>query len=220
MKRARWMAIAAFGMTLMIPATTGFAADTTDGTGGPDQATPDATACDRELLDQSAIASIVGGTPGMVTGELQAVDEATVTANADADVEIETAVRATLLSYGSCVAKHGAAGAYAFLNPGISAIELIYLGVFDLEAAQAPSGEGTPVGMAPVQYVPTLEPTRVILLENGRVGAVVAAPQDGSDSALVVLVEQDGNWLIERISPIASANSTPGSGDGGGAGGP
>jgi hypothetical protein len=163
---------------------------------------------------------MVDGTPGMFTGELQSVDEATVTASADADAETDAAIRTTLVSYGSCVAKHGVAGAYAFLNPGISAIELIYLGVFDLQTAQAPSGEGTPVGMAPVQHVPTLEPTRVILLENGRVGAVVAAPQDGADSALVVFVEQDGNWLIERISPITGANSTPGSGDGGGAGGP
>ena len=220
MKRARWMAIAAFGITMMIPGAAAFAADTTDGTGGPDQATPDATACDRALLDQTAIASIIDGTPGMFTGELQSVDEATVTASVDADAETDAAVRATLVSYGGCVAKHGAAGAYAFLNPGISAIELIYLGVFDLQAAQAPVGEGTPVGMAPVQHVPTLEPTRVVLLEDGRVGAIVAAPQDGADSALVVLLQRDGVWLIERISPIAGANSTPGSNDGGGAGGP
>ena len=220
MKRARWMAIATFGITLMIPATAAFAADTTDGTGGPDQATPDATACDRALLDQSTIASIIDGTPGMFTGELRAVDEATVTASADADAETDSAIRATLVSYGSCVARYGAAGAYAFLNPGISAIELIYLGVFDLQAAQAPSGEGTPIGMAPVQHVPTLEPTRVVLLDDGRAGAVVTAPQDGADTALVVLVQENGVWLIERISPIAGVNSTPGSGDGGGAGGP
>lgn len=218
MKRARWMAIAALGITMMIPATTTFAADTTDGTGGPDQATPDATACDRALLDQSLIASIIDGTPGIFTGELQSVDEATVTTSADADAETDAAIRATLVSYGSCVAKYGAAGAYAFLNPGISAIELIYLGVFDLQAAQAPSGEGTPVGMAPVQHVPTLEPTRVVLLNDGRVGAVVVAPQDGADSALVVLVQNDGVWLVEGISPITGTGGTPDSG--GGAAGP
>jgi hypothetical protein len=217
MKRIRWMAIAAFGIILMIPATTVFA-DTTDGTGGPDQATPDAAACDRALLDQSAIASIIDGTPGMLTGELDAVDEATVSASADADAETEAAVRATLSSYGSCVAKYGAAGAYAFLNPGISAIELIYLGVFDLQAEQTPSGEGTTAGMAPVRHVPTLDPARIVLLENGRVGAVVAAPQDGTDSALVVLVQKDGAWLIERISPITGTGGTPD--NGGGAAGP
>jgi len=212
------MAIAAFGLTLMIPATTVFAVDTTDGTGGPDQATPDAAACDRELLDQSAIATIIDGTPGMFTGELQAVDAATVSASTDADAVTEAAIRATLVSYGSCVAKHGAAGAYAFLTPGISAIELIYLGVFDLQAAQTPSGDGTPVGLAPVQHVPTLEPTRVVLLEDGRVGAVVAAPQVGSDSALVVLVQNEGDWLIERVSPITGTGGTPD--NGGGAAGP
>ena len=94
--------------------------------------------CDRTLLDQTAITSIVDGTPGIFTGELPAVDEATVTASADADAETDAAIRATLDSYRGCVAKYGAAGAYAFLNPGISAIELIYLGVFDLQAEQTP----------------------------------------------------------------------------------
>jgi hypothetical protein len=220
MKRARLMAIAAFGITLMIPSASTFAADTADGTGGPDQGTPDASTCDRTLLDQTAIASIVDGTPGIFTGELAAVDEATVTASADADAETDAAIRATLESYRGCVAKYGAAGAYAFLNPGISAIELIYLGVFDLQAEQTPPPEGTPTGMAPVQHVPTLDPTRVVVLEDGRVGAVVVAPRDGADSALVVLEPRDDVWFISQISPITGANSTPGSGDGSGAGGP
>ena len=49
-------------------------------------------------------------------------------------------------------------------------------------------------------------------------GAVVAAPQDGADSALVVLVQKDGVWLIERISPITGTGETPD--NGGGAAGP
>jgi hypothetical protein len=77
MKRPHWIVIAALGIAMMIPAAAAFAADTTDGTGGPDQATPDATACDRTLLDQPTIASIIDGTPGIYTGELQSVDELT-----------------------------------------------------------------------------------------------------------------------------------------------
>jgi hypothetical protein len=50
------------------------------------------------------------------------------------------------------------------------------------------------------------------------VGAVVAAPQDGADTALVVLAQKDGVWLIERISPITGTGENPD--DGGGSAGP
>ena len=220
MKRARWLVLAAFGVAMMIPSTAAVVAQS-DGTGGPEEGTPDALECDRALLDQSAIAAIADGTPGIFSGSLEPVDGATVAGYAVVDADTDAAVRALLVSYNSCVAKYGAAGAYAFLAPGIQTVELIYLGVFNPQpVAETPAGEGTPEGMAPVQRVPQLTPKTIVVLPDGRVGAVVAAPQAGTDEALVVLVQKDGLWLIERISPIAGANSTPGSGDGGGVGGP
>lgn len=221
MKRTRWLALAAFGVAMMIPSATTFAADTSDGTGGPEEGTPDAITCDRALHDQSAIAAIADGTPGIFSGSLESVDEATVAGYAVVNADTDAAVRALLVSYNGCVAKYGAAGAYAFFAPGFQTVELIYLGVFNPQPVAATSAaEGTPEGMAPVQRVPQLTPTSIVALPDGRVGAIVAAPQPGTNDALVVLVQNDGIWLIERIAPIAGANSTPGSGDGGGVGGP
>lgn len=219
MKRARWLVLAAFGVAMMIPSSAAIAADTSDGTGGPEAGTPDANACDRALLDQSAIAAIAAGTPGIFSGSLEPVDGATVAGYAVVDTETDAAVRALLVSYNSCVAKYGAAGAYAFFAPGMQTVELIYLGVFNPQpVAEVPTADGTPEGIAPVQRVPQLTPKTIVVLPDGGVGAVVTAPQAGTDEALVVLVQKDGIWLIERIAPIAGANSTPGSG--GGVGGP
>src|SRR6478735_12575275 len=114
MKRARWLMLAALGVAMMIPSATAIAADTSDGTGGPEEGTPDAVACDRELLAQSAIAAIADGTPGVFSGSLEPVEQAAVAAYAVVDADTDAAIRALLVSYNGCVAKYGAAGAYAF----------------------------------------------------------------------------------------------------------
>lgn len=221
MKRARWLVLAALGVAMMIPSAAAIAATQSDGTGGPEAGTPDANACDRSLLDQAAIAAIADGTPGIFSGSLEPVDQAAVAGYVAVDADTDAAIRALFVSYNSCVVKYGAAGAYAFLAPGIPTVELIYLGVFNPQpVAETPVAGGTPEGMAPVQRVPQLTPTRIVVMPDGGVAAIVAAPQSGTDAALVMLAKHEDIWLIERISPIAGPDSTPGSGDGGGVGGP
>src|SRR6478609_4609953 len=133
--------------------------------------------------------AIADGTPGVFSGSLEPVEQAAVAAYAVVDADTDAAIRALLVSYNGCVAKYGAAGAYAFFLPGIQTVELIYLGVFNPQPVETPAADGTPDGMAPVQRVPQLSPKTIVVLPDGRVGAVVAAPQAGTDEALVVLVQ-------------------------------
>jgi hypothetical protein len=125
-------------------------------------------------------------------------------------------VTATLAAYGGCVQRDGSAGAYAFFKPGITDVELIYLGVFDATAPETPTSVASPEGFAPAERVTDFTPKLIVQLPEDRVGVVVAAPQPGSELALLTLVNEDGQWLIEHVAPVVDADSNGGGSSGGG----
>jgi hypothetical protein len=66
MNLRRTITIAGIGLSVALASTTALAVD--DGTGGPEQATPDVAACDREPVSADTIASFISATPGVFMG--------------------------------------------------------------------------------------------------------------------------------------------------------
>jgi hypothetical protein len=215
MNLRRTLTIAGLGLTVALGSTQALTVD--DGTGGPDQATPNAAACDREPASVETIANFVSATPGVFMGEIESVDSASLSQYAPITGAVADEITATLVSYSGCVQKNGPAGAYAFLAPGLADVELIYLGVFDTSAERAPAVVASPEGFSPTTHVADFTPKLIVQLPDDRVGAVVAAPQPGTDLALLTLINQDGEWFIEHVAPVVDGGSN---GDGSSGGGP
>ncbi|MGH2548195.1 MAG: hypothetical protein ACRDHN_02335 [Thermomicrobiales bacterium] len=212
MNLRRLIAVSAVGLSIGLAAIPALAVD--DGTSGPQQATPDAAACDREVSYPDTNSGEATGTPGMIMGQIDAIDAATLSQYPPITDGIATEIAATLRSFGGCIQRDGAPGAFAFLQPGLSDIELIYLGVFAV-SEPTPTMTASPEGFAPADQVADYAPKLIVQLPDNRVGAVIAAPQPGSDLALVTLVKVDGVWMIEHIAPVSD-----GDGDGSSGGGP
>lgn len=200
------LAIVAAGLTIGMSASGALAVD--DGTGGPVEATPNAALCDRPAASAETIASFSSATPGVFMGEIATVDSATigtypVITGAQADE-----ISQTLQSFGGCVQKEGAPGAYAFLKPGISDGELIFLGVFEVNTPiEATPGAGQ-------KRVPDFTPKLVVQLPDNQVGAVVTSPQASDELALLTLVNENGQWLIAHVTPVLDGGSDGSSGGG------
>jgi hypothetical protein len=214
MQKRYWIPIAGMALSLALGANGALGAQ--DGTGGPEMATPNPDLCDRGLISEDAFAAFATPTGAFFADAIAPVDPVTLADRPPADAETVTEIEATLRSYEACVARDGAIGAYAFLNPDMALIELIYLGVSGASFAQEtpdPQAEG----MAPVQLRPNMAPQQVLQLDDGRIGVVIAAPQPGTELALLTMVEQDGAWIIEHAAPILQEGESQ---DEGGAGGP
>ncbi|MEZ4624814.1 MAG: hypothetical protein R2843_08505 [Thermomicrobiales bacterium] len=101
---------------------------------------------------------------------------------------------------GLCLARYGKIGAYSFLQSDLA------LGEPDLPGVGgATLDDATPVAeVASGTTMPAanLTPERVVVLDDGRIGAVLPAPQPGTEFALVTFVKIDELWMIESIAPI------------------
>lgn len=212
MKLRRLIAISALGLSIGLGAIPVLAVD--DGTSGPQQATPDASACDREVVSAETIDSFSSATPGVFMGRIEAIDSASLSQYPPITDGVANEIASVLRSYTGCIQKNGPAGAYAFLKPGISDVELIYLGVSNV-TEQTPTAEASPEGFAPETRIAVFTPELIVQLPDDRVGAVVAAPQPGSDLALLTLVNEDGQWLIEHVAPVFDGEGGDGSSGGG-----
>jgi hypothetical protein len=212
MNLRRLIAVSAVGLSIGLTAIPALAA-VDDGTSGPQQATPDASACDREVQYPAENQADATGTPGVIMGYIEAVDAATLSQYPPVADAVATEIAATLRSFGGCIQRDGSPGAFAFLQPGLSDVELIYLGVFAV-AEPAPTMVASPEGFAPADHVADYTPKLVVQLPDDRVGAVIAAPQPGSELALITLVNVDGTWMIEHIAPVSNGESDGSSGGG------
>lgn len=217
MLKRHWIPIAGLTLSLALAASGGVAAQ--DGTGGPDMATPNPSLCDRELISEEAFAAFATPTGAFFSEAITPIEAATLADREPADAETVAEIEATLRAYEACVARDGTVGAYAFLNPEMELIELIYLGVSgaSLQAATE-TPEADVEGMPPVQPQPNMTPQQIVQLDDGRIGVVIAAPQPGTDLALLTMVEADGAWMIEHVAPVLQEGEAPS--EGGGSGGP
>lgn len=217
MLKRLWIPIAGLTLSLTLAASGGVAAQ--DGTGGPEMATPNPSLCDRELISEEEFAAFATPTGAFFSESITPIEAAALVDLEPADAETVRDIEATLRSYEACVARDGTIGAYAFLNPEMELIELIYLGV---SGASMPVATETPdpdtEGMPPVQPQPNMTPQQIVQLDDGRIGVVIAAPQPGTDLALLTMVDVDGVWMIEHVAPVLQEGETPS--EGGGAGGP
>jgi hypothetical protein len=215
MQKRHWIPIAGLTMSMALGANGALAAQ--DGTGGPEMATPNPSLCDRDLISEEAFAAFATPTGAFFSDAIEPVDAASIAGREPADAETVTEIEATLRSYEACVVRDGAIGAYAFLNPEMELVELIYLGV---SAASFDTATETPdpdeEGMPPVQPRADMTPQQIVQLEDGRIGVVIVAPQPGTDQALLTMVETDGVWIIEHVAPILQEGETPSESGGGG----
>jgi hypothetical protein len=196
----------AAGLTIGLSASGVLAVD--DGTGGPTEATPNAAMCDRPLASAETIASFSSATPGVIMGQIETIDSAAIGSYPVITGETADAITQTLQSFGGCIQKAGPEGAYAFLKPGITDGELIFLGVFDPGATP----EGTPgTGQ---KRVPDFTPKLIVQLTDDQIGAVVTSPQANDELALLTLVNENGQWLIAKVTPVTDDGSGGSSGGG------
>lgn len=192
----------------------GAAVGSDDGTGGPDMATPNPEGCTRDLITAEVFEQFEQPDGGIFSGSIDSTSQADIDAREEADAEVTQEIDETLRSIGACIAKYGSIGAYAFLDPGISVAERIYLGVAGVTLEDA-----TPVAESDAGYVipaRNLVPERVVILDDGRIGAVLPAPQPGSEFTLLTFVQVDDLWMIEAASPIVPEGEADDSGGGGG----
>lgn len=210
MRFLRVAPIAAMALIL----TMGAAARADDGTGGPEMATPNPDGCTRDLISAEVFDQFEQPDGGIFSGSIDSVTESEIAAREDADAETIETIHETMRSYGACIARYGPIGAYAFLDPGISVAERIYLGVSGVTLDDAtPLAESEVGTIVPARM---LVPERVIVLDEERIGAVLPAPQPGTDFVLLTFIDVDGVWMIESIAPVIA----DGDADGGGGGGP
>jgi hypothetical protein len=199
-------------MTLLLSAGAVSASD--DGTGGPEMATPNPEGCNRELVTAEVFEQFEQPDGGMFSGSIESVVLADIQALEPADAETTQAIDETLRAYGACISRYGPIGAYAFLVPDIGYVEMVYLGVSGVTLADAtPLAEGEAGTIVPAS---SLTPESVVMLGEGRVGALLPSPQPGSEYALLTFVEIDGVWMIEAVAPVVEDAVT----DTGGGGGP
>lgn len=213
MNLRRTIVVAGVGLAVALASTSTLAVD--DGTGGPEQATPDAAACDREPASAETIASFISATPGVFMGELPTVDSASLSQYVPISGSVADEVTATLASFAGCVQRDGAVGAYAFFKSGITDVELIYLGVFDVSTSETPTSVASPEGFSPVAHIGDFTPKLIVQLPEDRIGVVIAALQPGTELALLTLVNEDGQWLIEHVAPVVDGSNGDGSSGGG-----
>jgi hypothetical protein len=215
MQKRHWIPIAGLALSMALAANGALAAQ--DGTGGPEMATPNPSLCDRDLISEEEFAAFATPTGAFFSDAIEPVDAASIAEREPADARTVAEIGAVLRSYEACIVRDGAIGAYAFLNPEMELVELIYLGV---SAASFDTATETPVpseaGAPPVQPLADMTPQQVVLLDDGRIGVVIAAPQPGTDQALLTMVDADGSWIIEHIAPILQAGETPSETGGGG----
>lgn len=185
-----------------------------DGTGGPEMATPSAESCQRALVTPEVFGEFEQPEGAVIATSIDTIAQADVDAREDADAEVTQEIDDTLQDLGSCLARYGKIGAYSFLQSDLALGELIYLGVggasLDDATPEAEVASGTTMPAA------NLTPERVVVLDDGRIGAVLPAPQPGTEFALVTFVKIDELWMIESIAPIIAEGSTDDSGGGGG----
>lgn len=199
-------------MTMLLSAGAVSAAD--DGTGGPEMATPNPEGCNRELVSEEVFAQFEQPEGGVFSGSIDTVSVADVEALEPADAETTEAIHETLRAYGACISRYGPIGAYSFLMPEIGYVATVYLGVSGVTLDDAtPLAEGEAGTIVPAR---SLTPERVVMLEDGRVGAVLPSTQPGSEFALLTLVEIEDVWMIEAVAAVVEDAST----DAGGGGGP
>jgi hypothetical protein len=199
-------------MTLLLSAGAVSASD--DGTGGPEMATPNPEGCNRELVTAEVFEQFEQPAGGMFSGSIESVLLADIQALEVADAETTQAIDETLRAYGACISRYGPIGAYAFLVPDIGYVATVYLGVSGVTLDDAtPLAEGEAGTIVPAS---SLTPEMVVMLGDGRVGALLPSPQPGSDYALLTFVEIDGVWMIEAVAPVIEDAAT----DTGGGGGP
>jgi hypothetical protein len=217
MLKRLWIPIAGLTLSLTLASSSGVAAQ--DGTGGPEMATPNPSLCDRELISEEEFAAFATPTGAFFSESITPIEAATLAGLEPADAETVSEIEGTLRAYEACVARDGTIGAYAFLNPEMELIELIYLGVSgaSLQAAAGTPDAGTE-GMPPVQPQPNMTPQQIVQMDDGRIGVVIAAPQPGTDLALLTMVDTDGVWMIEHVAPVLQEGETPS--EGGSSGGP
>lgn len=211
MRFRRALPIAALVLTLAFAV-----AAAQDGTGGPEFGTPNPDACDRDLISAEAFAEFARPTGEFFSGSLTPIGQGSIEALEPADAETAVEIDETMRSYAACVTRYGAIGAYAFLDPGLELIELIYLGV---SGATLDEIEGEDEGTDPfagITPATNLTPQLVVLLDDGRIGAVVPSPQPGTEFSLLTMVKVEDLWFIERITPLLPE----GAGDPGQPGGP
>jgi hypothetical protein len=201
------------GAALALLLAGGVALGSDDGTGGPEMATPNPEGCTRELVTAEVFEQFEQSDGGMFSGSIDSVDLAELDARSDADAETVQAIDETLRSYGSCIARYGPIGAYAFLNPDISLVEMVFLGVSGVTLADAtPLAEGEAGTVIPASK---LTPERVVELDEERIGALLPALQPGADFTLVTFVETDDGWMIEAINPVVEGGGDTSTGGGG-----
>jgi len=215
MQKRHWIPIAGLTLSLTLAASGAVAAQ--DGTGGPEMSTPNPSLCDRELISEEAFAAFATPTGAFFSESITPVDAATLADREPADAATVSEIEATLRSYEACVARDGTIGAYAFLDPDMELIELIYLGVSGATMPAAETPDTDVEGMPPVQQQPNMTAQQIVMLDDGRVGVVIAAPQPGTELALLTMVKEDGRWMIEHIVPMLQPGETPVE-DGGGGG--
>ncbi len=184
-----------------------------DGTGGPDMATPNPESCDRELVSAEAFDQFEQAEGGVFSASIESVSLTEVDAREDADAESAQAIDETLRSFGACISRYGEIGAYSFLMPEISLGELIYLGVAGASLDDAtPLAEGEAGAIVPAS---SLMPERIVALDDGAIGAVLPAPQPGTEFALLTFVDMDGVWMIASVAPIVADGEGEETGGGG-----
>ena len=187
-----------------------------DGTGGAPLLVANLDACDRVPLPEEVIATFVQTSEEIFFGTLDPVTTSEFAEFPVADPATFDAVQTSLIVFQACVARYGPAGGYAFVEPGITQTELIYLGLFDPGLFDGVPDLTTPVPLAEGLRPEAMAPQIVYRQGPGRVVAVVPALQPGTDASVVFLASRDDHWVILRVAPLVDDTAPSDAGGGGG----
>jgi len=186
-----------------------------DGTGGAPMLVANIDACDRAPLAEAVIAASVEVSQDLYFGAIEPMLMADLDGLEPVDPATFASVQGGLIIFQACVAKYGPAGGYAFLEPGMTQTELIYLGIFDPGLFDGIENTSTPEPLAAGFRPEAMAPYEVYHVAPGRVLAVVPALQPGTEQTVIAMAAREGRWSIVSVAPLVERAD-----DGGGGGGP
>ncbi|MEA2513136.1 MAG: hypothetical protein QOF33_2137 [Thermomicrobiales bacterium] len=164
--------------------------------------TPDPSECTVQAPTPAEFVAMANASPQAGTDDAMAAatpSTFTLPEGAPADEETRQAVIQTLREVVACINAGDYLAFYAYASPRLLHEQLAGEGITEENIAAV----GTPVVVAEGQRATLVDVREVIVLPDGRVGALVDTifpeEQPGVQTDFFAFVEQDGRWLIDEI---------------------